>query len=913
MPTLTVAGHDVTVGDEFLKLSPEDQQSMVNHISQHLPEKSNEPSGVGAGLQHGIAGAISGDTSTAKLSGVPTATLDAAASAVEPSNYKSAPLIREGGHWYNPMDYQPSAIPQMVAEAAPGMAQDMAAGWTSGKLMPGGPVPKALAGAGGYAGSLLLRTFGPGAHSNADARTGIPNSPVETSDIMREAAKQAMTLPINMVGGKMLLPAAGNVTGSVLSRLGKTIGTEGLVGGATDALDQAGTTAGSKGGFNIDGNQVATSATSRAIGGAVMASPRAAKEANANRKYSGYEATPETTAAAQAVATRIKDATDGASLVGPLGGTKNAASGVVSARDNIHRDLADATKNEALSTDNANTLSDINDGKNVSAGQVTKLQAEASPETMHLAHQAMIVRQEIARGSLTMDEQGNGTKFTGGIGGAMENLPIIRTPLKSAVTTSAAALAASLGVHGAGAAIGAAAPALLGAAGGLYGGARIIDRLTGSRSPAVPFVDRFGGTDTPTRFAPAAPAPPEPSTTSVPQLAPPQDTQLWGAPKPPGPTLGAQNADIQGMLRMAAARRNAAAAQQAASAPPAAPGIDAAAQNADIQGMLRMAAARRDISGKQQAQALAAESPAINDQGGLSALDNPAFAKHGSALLKAATVMKNLTAQPEDAAPPAAPEQPSFNPTALAMLKQKLKIGLPPAPEPQTAQAPVVPAAPQTAPEAPAALSMEQLLKNMRNASAAKAAMNPAATPPGGVVAPPSTAAPSVAPPVEAAPAIQTPPVSTLKKLKGNGTIKETKGPTEYMDPDTGETLTHTPKVKADLYGKDWTHEQFAKHEADAKIAAGELKANKRYLYENVIIRDRLSRERELQLLSQHEAAPDDTALAKLLLQELHHTRSGDEARSAIKFYASHMSPAMRKASEHLMSRNGPFSHMWSK
>lgn len=915
MTTLTVAGHDVTVGDEFLKLSPEDQQSMVNHIAQHLPAgKSDEPSGVVAGLQHGIAGTISGDTSTAKLAGVPTAPLDAAASAMEPSNYKSAPLIREGGHWYNPMDYQPSAIPQMAAEAAPGMAQDMAAGWTAGKLAPGGPAIKALAGAGGYAGSMLLRTFGPGAHANADARTGTPNSPVETTDLTREAAKQAMTLPINMVGGKVLLPAAGKVTGSVLSRLGKTIGTEGAVGGATDALDQAGTTAGSKNGFNIDGNQVATSAASRAIGGAVMASPKAAAEASANRKFAAYEATPETQAAAEAVAARRATYADGRDLVGPLGGTKVAAEVANNAHKDIHTELAAASKGEDLSPDNTRTLERINAGDAVSPGLVAKLATEASPDTMHLAHQAIISKNENARGNLS------DTSYTGGIGGAMENLPVIRTPIKAALTTGGAATLGALGVPGVAHAVGAVAVPAAAAVAGAYGGARMIDRLTGSRSPAQAFQDRFGGTDTPARLDPAAPTPPEPATTSVPQVSSPQDTQLWGSPKTaaPGIDANAQNTDIRGMLLMAAARRKMAAAMQPEPAPPPAP--------PEAPSLSPVAMKMLNAKLKQGLPPIPPPAP-VPPPAPPAAPEAPQINPTALAMVQ----KKIKQGLPPTPAPPMepAPAQPSFNPTALAMLKQKLKLGLPPepaapaAPPPVAAPAPnadpaiapppvappAVPAA-QAAPTTPEAPSISQLITRMKATSAAKAAQNPAATPPGGVTPP---VAPPASPEVPAPAVLPTPPVSALKKLKGTGAIKETTGPTEYMDPDTGEMLTHTPKTKADLYGKDWTHEQFAKHEADAKIASGEVKPSDRGVYESGVIHDRLSRERELQLLSQHEAAPDDTPLAKLLLQELHHTRREAEARSAIKFYSSHMSPGMRAASAHLMSRHGPFSQMWSK
>src|SRR5262245_13993296 len=43
MPTLTVKGHDVEVGDEFMALSPSDRQAWVNKLAATLPD---EPSGL---------------------------------------------------------------------------------------------------------------------------------------------------------------------------------------------------------------------------------------------------------------------------------------------------------------------------------------------------------------------------------------------------------------------------------------------------------------------------------------------------------------------------------------------------------------------------------------------------------------------------------------------------------------------------------------------------------------------------------------------------------------------------------------------------------------------------------------------------------------------------------------------------
>ena len=880
MPTLSVAGHDVTVGDEFLKLSPEDQQQMVNHIAQHLPGEA-PPSGVVDGFKHGLAGVAGGNASTLNLAGVPTAPLDTAKENLEPKNYKAAPLIREGGHWYNPADYQPSSIPQIAAEALPGMGQDLASGWAAGKLMPGGLPAKALAGAGGYAGSALLRTFGTGAHENADARTGTPNSPVEAKDLTREAAKQALTLPLNMLGGARLLPN-GQVAGSVLGRLGKTIGIEGATGAATDALDQAATTAGSKNGFDIDGNRVATAATGRAIGGALLAAPKAGAEASANRKFAGYEATPETTAAAQAVASRRASIADGRDMVGPMGGTKVAAEAANGAHTDIHAELATASRGEQLSQDNSNILGRINRGEAVSPGEVSRLGAEATPETMHLVQQALISKNENAKGNLT------DKSYTGGIGGTMENLPLIRTPVKSVLGTAATVAAGHAGLGTLAGTLGAVAPAALATTAGVYGVGRMIDRLTGSRSPAQAFNERFAGTDTPTRL-PVAPPADDPFNPSA---------GPWGARVTAGPTGPEVMAPSAPEPKQPSLRNT----------------LNANVKIDDgITKIVKRIQSDKQNSSMAELRALVASQP------------KPASAPEPEAPFAPSPIAKTMLAAklkaglppepaPEAPAPTPAPEAPNISPVAMMMLKKKLKEGLPPEPASPAAPVPPVVAAPAAAPApvapaepaAPAQPSIEQLINRMKATSAAKAQQNPAATPPGGVVAPEAPVAPT--PDV-----LPTPTVSTLSKLKGQPGIKEKTGASEYMDPDTGEILSHTPLTKDQLYGRNMTHEQFAKHEADAKVKTGELRQEQRDVYESAVVHDRLSRERELQLLSQHEAGPDDTPLAKLLLQELHHTRRDHDARSAIKFYTSHMSPGMRRASAHLMSRHGPFSQMWSK
>lgn len=898
MTTLTVAGHSVTVSDDFLKLSPEEQHNTVDEIAKSLPSnKASEPSGVIAGFQHGAAEAVRGDASTIGLTGATTPSLDSIASNADAPNYKGASLIKEGGHWYNPSDYQPSALPQILAEQAPGLAQDASAGYLAAKAGAlKGPRAAAIAGMGGFAGSALLRTFGPGAHANADARTGDTNSPVETRDLTREATKQAVELPLNMVGGGRLLNG-GKLAGSALEKYLKTVGIEAGTGAANDLVDQAATTAGSKEGLNVDLNRTATTALTRAAGSGLLVAPRLASETAANAKYGKIEANPDQQLAAQALAKRQLLIADGRNLVGPLGGTKVAAEAVNGAHTDVHSELAAATKGETLSQDNTNTLSRINSGDKVSPSEVTALAGEATPDTMHLARQAMLSRELRASGNISDD------KFTGGLGGAMENLGPIKSPFKTAATTAAAAIAGHAAGFGT---LGAIAPVVLGGVAGTYGLARMADKLTGSRSPAQSFQDRFGGTDAPVRLdAPTAPVP-EPATTSVPQIAPPQDTALWGNPADKQPTLRAtlnSNAKVdEGMAKIAKqlsdqkrksmisdaipALQQLAATRQPPAAPPAAPeppnlspialkmlqqqlkaGLppepaDPPATNASpvqpsaapvdafdalkpLMGRQRAVmrglsaankqqvtdnAAQRKAAGIAQADSIAADSPAINEQGGLSALSNPDFAKRGAQLLSAANVMRKLTAQPEEAAQ-AAPVGEVSN-----------------------------------APASPAISALMQKL---------------------GATGGPNAAHDTAAPP-------QPPLIAKITKKMGK--------PIEEVPHEN----SYTPMDASQLWGKGLSHEAFAQDDA---AMHNDLKYPERY--KEGIVRDRKLRQNTIGDVLGDDTGPN-AQHAVDLLEELHHTRRADKASGAIQHFTAKMSPAMRAAMRAKLGK-GFVSSIWSK
>jgi hypothetical protein len=825
MPSLNIDGHSVTVDEGFTKLSPEEQNATVDQIAAQIHADA-KPSGVVAGLSHGIAGVPSGLAKTANVLGVETPGLDAVAKSSEPANYKAAHLIREGGHWYNPSDYSPSAIPQILAEQAPGLLVDASAGWTAGKLAPGGPAVKALAGLGGFAGSAALRTFGHGAQANADARTGTPNSPVETKDLTREVGKQALEAPFNMIGASRILPV-GKLAGSALAKYGTTVGTEMGVGGLNDLVDQAGTTLGSKEGFKYDPNRTAEAAVTRAVGSGALVAPRLAADLHGNSKYGSFEADAPTKAAAEALAARQLAIADGRSL----SNAKVGAEAVGGAHSDVHSELAAASKGETLSQDNANTLKRINEGGKASPSEITALADEASPETMHLARQALLSAKLKGMGQFSED------KFTGGISGAMERLKPISNPIGTLAATGAAGLvghAAGLGLLGT-----YGAPILGGLYGG-YGAARILDKMSGLRSPAKGFTDRYGGTDTPVRLPEAPVAPNEPLSTSVPQVAPPQNTQLWGTP-----------------------------AHEA---------LDANALNTQVKSALLMAAARRKIEGQRQAEGIAEDSPAINDQGGVSALSNPAFAKRGSQLLSAARVMKKLTAEPvtADEPAPAAPEAPNLSPVAMKMLQQKLKQGLPPEAPPAP---PPAPEAPQINPTALAMVQkkMKQPLPQSPVPNAgppASPAISALMTKLNGQVAPTANAAP-VVPETSPAPPI----IATINKK--NGKVNETPHP-EAEQP-------YQPIAKEDLWRKMLTDSEVA----DKELNSYGPKVREKY---GKNVEGKRSELRDMAEAIANEHSPADANVAAALYHDLDHISRRKVAARSIAHFVKLMSPAAANA-----------------
>jgi hypothetical protein len=873
MPTLTVAGHSVTVGDEFLKLSPEEQNTTVDEIAKSLP--AEKPSGVAAGFAHGVSNLASGVSSTLGLGDVKSDALNAAAAATEPTNYKAAPLIREGGHWYNPADYQLGNLPQNIAEQAPGLASDVAAGSVGSKIgnIVGGSRGAAVGGAVGGLGSMLLRTFGPGAHENADARTGTPNSPVTGSDIAREGVKQAIAAPLNVLGVNRLVPGLSSevsgvgarAVGSALKKYMATAGTEAAAGGARDAISQVGSTIGTDKGVQYDPNKTAEAALASGATGGLLAAPRTAADIASATKFRQFGG--ENAEASTALANR---------LLAASASKKLTPEAVDAAHADVHNELVDAAKNETgLSTDNANTLKRIQSGGTANPTELTSLSTEVSPETASLARQALLSSQ--------LKDMGNG-----GISGAMDNLG----PLKRPGTYIGGAILGS-GVPG----IGHIALPALGGLYGAYGAARLFDKMTGARNSAQGFADKFGDPTQPVRSPEPTGPSAEPVTTSVPQVSPPQDTALWGNPAEPTPglrpTLNANAKVEEGMAKIAkgiadqkrksmitdampmlqqlAAKMQPPAPEVTAPAPappdispialkmaqasmkaglppeptpaPVAPPVAATTidpnalpstitrparnisrgfkNSARAQEVFNIATKKAD--GVSQAEGLAANSPLINEQGGLRALSNPEFTKRGSQLISAANTMRKLTAQPaEDTS--AVPDGPASPAIGSLMQKMQAEGSMP-------------------APKAPAPVSsMSDILANI--------------------------GAPK--PPI----------ISKITKKMGKP-VEAKQAPAEEQP--------YQPVAEDNQWRNMLTDPQVA----DKELAAYDPSARKKYSAN--VIKNREAKRDILESVA-NEHSPTDAVLAVKLYRDLDHISRRSVAARSIAHFTGHMSPEAASA-----------------
>ncbi len=265
----------VRVDPSFRDLSPEEQGRTVDQIRAAWDARQR-PTGVGlSALQHGLRQGAQGVGATARVLGDALDndwlrrqgnTLTDAVP--EPRGYvPSSPALVQAirdGRFGDAAGHLPGAI----AEAVPAMGATMAAGALGSAV--GGPVG-GLAAAGLASGA---QTFGPVAEERA-AHDGVAASDPE--NMLAAAGTTAASAALDAVGARgagRALAAPRGVSGRVGAALHATR-REGITEGAQQAVEQVGTSLGTRDGLQMDPAEIAAAAATGAGAGGMVRLPGA--------------------------------------------------------------------------------------------------------------------------------------------------------------------------------------------------------------------------------------------------------------------------------------------------------------------------------------------------------------------------------------------------------------------------------------------------------------------------------------------------------------------------------------------------------------------------------------------------------------------------------------------------------------
>jgi hypothetical protein len=862
-------------------------------ILTHLTRGPDKPSGIVDAARQGLSGLVSGPSATLKeFAGVDMPTADANAKKIAPEDYKGASFMRDGV----------SAVPQMVAEGAPGLAQDMLAYKVGSKF---NKKLGALAGASSY----LLRTLGGKAQEDAAFRTNDPNAPVETQDKVRavataipEAALNSLSLGVGgtaarAVGTKGVVQAGKDL----LAKTAAEAGTE----GAQALTGQVGKGLGTDRGVAaaIDPNEIIDNAVAGGATRGLIGTPRAVVDAAAARKYSGFGGANEQATAD--VADMSREAADGANLANP----KAAFEPLRTVEGRVRKDVREAAKvvKGQVSPDAADALDRASKGRQLTDADLSTIENEAGPDVAQLVRRAHVVSMLKEQGTVA-----NG-RFTGGLASSAEKHV---HAYKSPYSVGASGLLTTLGLSGHAGSMFAYGLPTLATLGGAYAAMRGIDKLSGNRSPLNKFVQLFetGGRPAQITAAPAAPEAPPRMPGSVPSVARRPDTSPWGRAAEEEPT----GASVQQMLRANAAmeegmgkiagqmssQRQAATAQaekllrelaaqrQAAAPAPQAPEppVDLPGVLKDTKGMLAQKAQEAAWLQKMQAQHAPAPepTPAPAPQAPEPPVDLPGVLKDTKGMLaqkaQEAAWLQKMQAQhapaPEPAPAPAVePTVTAPDPKVLAAAKFMMKAK---ATEQKNA---VV----EEKAKAKEALALQkQALAAAKAQEKLLAAANKKAKPTQAVEQP--VARPAAPKPAKITKAPEGEVKVTAPPLQTNGHdldipefLRRASKPKEEAAAATADD--YTPLKAEELFGKGMSDEEFADHQTSAQE---DVVLKKRY--SAAIVKARKQRRNALADAT-GDLEIDDQEVGAHLLEELHHLRRREKAIKAINHFTSKMTP----------------------
>lgn len=516
---------EITLDDgRVLEVDAVDQTAALAGVEhfRSQPQAEKPSTGMFDAFKQGIANTASGLGETLKQYGglnEADAALKAGASSVAPKNYDPAQVVTKDG-------VNLEQLPRAVVEQSPAIAAAITAARLGAKL---NPKLGLLAGAG--AGAAV--SLGGYAKNRAATRTGDVNAEPTFEDKAAGIATAVPVAALDMIGLNRFLPGAGTVkavgakgASQALGQAGKTIAIEGGTEGLQTGVEQAGASLGTPGGLKLDPYAIANDALVGGGAGGAFATPKLGRDVAGSVKYREFGG--DSSEASSAVANRIQAAAGD----GDLKNSKTGFEAVRRAESDIKTELSAAVtalKAETdLSPDAVNALKAAQTGKGVNSDDLATLDAAvgSTPSAdlvKGLARQASILTKLKGKGDFNTARK----RFAGGAGNALEkHVRALQNPLGA----GAAGLLSAAGLSGNMAAMFTAAPPALAAIGGVYGGARVLDRITGARSPARQFAERFADPSVSLRPPVVQPDPPPPVAPPVVNDAP------WG-PRPPGPSV----------------------------------------------------------------------------------------------------------------------------------------------------------------------------------------------------------------------------------------------------------------------------------------------------------------------------------------------------------------------------------------
>jgi hypothetical protein len=649
-----------------LHIDADDQQSALAGV-QHFTNQSAPSTSTVDAFGQGIADTTRGIGRTLNLGG-DSPTAEGIAKGVENPNYQPA----------NPMKNGIGDVPRALAENAAPLATQVGAGVlakavSKGLLRLPGPYAKGIGLAVGL-GTAALENAGNNFKAAAVSRTGDPNATPNTKDLIQGGAATGGQLLADSVLQKRFLGGVSPIragglpgAGASLAKLGKTA----VVGAGSGAVQQA------IGDANAGKMPTAEDLGNAGIKGAAtagaLATPAAIGDTASAFKYRGV--TSDLQPAASRVANTMQEEAQGKNLASPKVGKEVLAR--ASGRVNDALNQAVAPVKDQLTPQAQSIIGAAQAGQHLSPQDYATLQA-----TLPATHADNIIQrvQDAHVINNVLPNTGNlgDHAFTGGMANKAAGL------FGLSGHNAAKAVAGSLLVEHFGSHLITHSPESLALGAGSAGAAYLLDKLTGARSPANRFVNRFAD---PNAGVSANVTPPPP---------PRGPTGPWDPPPLSRPPTGfgsvlnaytsqmnregrqadmaarqAQNAQnrstVAGAMPLLAKLAAASKAQQPQAAPAAVnpndlpTAITRPAKNimkgaASATGMRedyslaqqKAEALRQQAAGQAQARAEAARSPLIADVGGLGAVENPAAVKQMGQYVSGANLIKKLRAIKEE-------------------------------------------------------------------------------------------------------------------------------------------------------------------------------------------------------------------------------------------------------------------------